>query len=161
MNADPLFVNPGFWQHMEDPDVPVEANDPNAVWVDGDYHLMSEAGRWDPNTENWVMDEVTSPCIDAGDPNCLITPEDTDLDGHPRIVGARIDMGAYEHHCDDAVGPTPVVKGPAPNGVKTLSAYEDRIGEAGLLIEDADLQMWVPKRYEDHSRVIFEYFVRF
>jgi len=48
-------------------------------------------------------------------------------------------------------------KPPAPNGVQSLVAYESRIGEQGLLIEDLDLQMWVPERYEEHSRVIFAY----
>lgn len=48
-------------------------------------------------------------------------------------------------------------KPPAPNGVQSLVAYESRIGEQGLLIEDPDLQMWVPERYEEHSRVIFAY----
>ena len=38
--------------------------DPN----NGDFHLKSEAGRWDPVSEGWVVDGVTSPCIDRGDP---------------------------------------------------------------------------------------------
>jgi len=37
-----------------------------------------------------------SPCVDAGDPNYIAEPKDTDLDGNPRIVNGRIDMGAYE-----------------------------------------------------------------
>jgi hypothetical protein len=37
-----------------------------------------------------------SPCIDAGDPNYVCEPNETDLDGRPRIIGGRIDMGAYE-----------------------------------------------------------------
>ncbi len=38
--------------------------------------------------------QTNSPCIDAG----LIAPTtgDTDLDGRPRIVGGKVDMGAYE-----------------------------------------------------------------
>jgi len=36
-----------------------------------DCHLQSQAGRWDPNDNSWVCDGVTSPCIDAGDPNGL------------------------------------------------------------------------------------------
>ncbi len=37
-----------------------------------------------------------SPCINAGDPNYILEPNETDLDGNPRIVDGRIDMGAYE-----------------------------------------------------------------
>ncbi|MHC4150209.1 MAG: right-handed parallel beta-helix repeat-containing protein, partial [Planctomycetota bacterium] len=40
--------------------------------------------------------QVDSPCIDAGDPHYIAEPGDTDLDGRPRIIGGRIDMGAYE-----------------------------------------------------------------
>jgi len=39
----------------------------------------------------------TSPCIDAGDPNYVPGPNETDLDGNPRVIGGRIDMGAYEY----------------------------------------------------------------
>jgi hypothetical protein len=38
-----------------------------------------------------------SPCIDEGDPNYVAGPNETDLDGNPRVVGSRIDMGAYEY----------------------------------------------------------------
>jgi hypothetical protein len=57
-------------------------------WIDGDYHLKSQAGRWDPNTGSWVQDDVTSLCIDAGDPNSPIGEE-------PFPNGGRINMGAY------------------------------------------------------------------
>ena len=53
-----------------------------------DYHLKSQAGRWDPQSEAWIMDEVTSPCIDRGDPNSAIGDE-------PDPNGERINMGAY------------------------------------------------------------------
>jgi len=58
--------------------------DPN----NGDYHLKSQAGRWDLNSQTWVMDDFMSPCIDAGDPNSDWTAE---LWPH----GERINMGAY------------------------------------------------------------------
>ena len=73
IDTDPLFVDP------DGPD-----NDPN-TWEDNNYRLS--AG---------------SPCIDAGDPNFLPEPGETDLDGHIRVYdgnadGApRVDMGAYE-----------------------------------------------------------------
>ena len=38
----------------------------------------------------------TSPCIDAGDPCYIAEPDETDIDGNPRVIGGRIDMGAYE-----------------------------------------------------------------
>jgi hypothetical protein len=79
----PLFALRGYW------DLNGTADDPNDdFWVEGDYHLKSQAGRWDPTSESWVVDEVTSPCIDAGDPNSPIGLE-------PFPNGGRINMGAY------------------------------------------------------------------
>jgi hypothetical protein len=48
-------------------------------------------------------------------------------------------------------------KPPCPGGVQSMAVYESRIGEVGLLLEDSNMQMWVPLRYETHSRVIFRY----
>ena len=74
-HEDPLFAIDGYWG-VED------------VWVEGDYHLKSIAGRWDPNAHIWVNDDVTSLCIDAGDPigGCL---------NEPSPNGGRINQGAY------------------------------------------------------------------
>ena len=83
IKADPLFEDPGYWDPNNTPD------DPNDdVWIDGDYHLKSQAGRWDPNSQSWIYDDVTSPCIDAGDPNSPIGDE-------PYPHGDMINMGAY------------------------------------------------------------------
>ncbi|MCC7290643.1 MAG: right-handed parallel beta-helix repeat-containing protein [Phycisphaerales bacterium] len=38
-----------------------------------------------------------SPCVDAGDDS--VVTEFTDLDGNPRILGARVDIGCYESLC--------------------------------------------------------------
>jgi len=54
----------------------------------GDYHLKSERGRYWPEHDVWVLDDVTSPCIDAGDPN--IEPSN-----EPMPNGGRINIGAY------------------------------------------------------------------
>jgi hypothetical protein len=40
--------------------------------------------------------QATSPCINTGDPNYIAEVNDTDLGGQHRIIGRRIDMGAYE-----------------------------------------------------------------
>jgi hypothetical protein len=69
--------------------------------ANGDYHLKSQAGRWNPSENpksefrnpklaegSWVKDDVTSPCIDAGDPASPIGLE-------PFPNGGIINMGAY------------------------------------------------------------------
>lgn len=82
-NAYPLFADPGFWHSN---DTPETSHDD--FWVYGDYHLQSQAGRWDPNSESWVRDEVTSSCVDAGDPMSPIGQE-------PFPNGGVVNMGAY------------------------------------------------------------------
>ncbi|MGE5296042.1 MAG: hypothetical protein ACM3VT_14555, partial [Solirubrobacterales bacterium] len=66
IQADPLFV------------------DPNA----GDFHLLSQTGRWDPIGGIRIEDYTTSPCIDAGDPTSAVGHE-------PTPNGGRINLGAY------------------------------------------------------------------
>jgi hypothetical protein len=83
MDIDPLFADPGHWDPNGTPD---DLSDD--LWVEGDYHLKTQAGRWDPTSESWVPDEVTSPCIDAGDPNSPIGDE-------PEPNGGRVNMGVY------------------------------------------------------------------
>jgi len=104
INADPCFVSAGHWVDANDPNISGEPNDPDAIWIDGDHHLL-----------------VGSPCIDAGDSNA-VPPDTTDLDGDgdtneptpwdidgvsrfvddPAIldtgngVAPIVDMGAYE-----------------------------------------------------------------
>ncbi|MHC4676899.1 MAG: right-handed parallel beta-helix repeat-containing protein, partial [Planctomycetota bacterium] len=75
IDAEPCFVEPGFW---EPNGTPGDANDD--FWIEGDYHLLKD-----------------SSCIDAGDPNFIPEPDETDLDGNPRIIGDYVDMGAYEY----------------------------------------------------------------
>jgi hypothetical protein len=67
INVDPCFADP-------------DAND---------FHLQSAAGRWDPNSQSWVQDDVASPCIDAGNPGCPLGDEPSDANN------VRINMGAY------------------------------------------------------------------
>lgn len=67
IDADPCFVEPGY-------------RDAIGLWLEGNYHLLHG-----------------SPCIDAGDPNYIAEPNETNLDGKPRVIGGRVDMGAYEY----------------------------------------------------------------
>jgi hypothetical protein len=74
----------GGWPGEANIDASPCFSDPN----NSDYHLRSEAGRWDPVAEDWVVDDVTSPCIDRGDPNSTVSDE-------PDPNGGIINMGAY------------------------------------------------------------------
>jgi len=82
-DADPCFVDPGYWDANGTPDDPKDD-----FFVEGDYHLKSQAGRWDQASGSWIQDDVTSPCIDAGDPNSPVMVE-------PFPNGGVINMGAY------------------------------------------------------------------
>ena len=70
IDTDPCFARLGDWQ------------------TEGDYHLKSQAGRWDANEGRWTRDDVTSPCIDAGD---IYNP----IGLEPFPNGGVINMGAY------------------------------------------------------------------
>ncbi len=85
LRTDPMFARNGHWD-PNGSDAPRSNNNP--IWVEGDYHLKSQAGRWDPNSQNWIQDDVTSACIDAGDPNSPIGHE-------PFPNGGIINIGAY------------------------------------------------------------------
>ncbi len=86
--ADPCFAVADQWVSRNDPKKIVKPDSPDAVWIMGDYHLQSSAGRWNPKTGHWVRDTETSPCIDAGDPNMPFGREI-----FPN--GLTIDMGVY------------------------------------------------------------------
>lgn len=66
IDADPLFADAG----------------------NSDFHLCSQWGRHLSEQDVWILDDVTSPCVDSGDPN-------TDYSREPIPNGGRINMGAY------------------------------------------------------------------
>ena len=66
--------------------------------ANGDYHLKSEGWRWNANSESWTWDDVTSRCIDAGDPACPLGDELMSVPRDPNNiygVNRRINMGAF------------------------------------------------------------------
>ena len=66
IDADPCFVDP----------------------ANGDYFLRSDRGRYWPEHEVWVLDDISSACIDASDPEVNPSME-------PAPNGGRLNMGAY------------------------------------------------------------------
>jgi len=98
MCTDPLFVRLGKWElvYLNPTEVhapyasplPQSSTTAMADYVPGDYHLRSQGGHWDSESAMFIVDVLTSPCIDAGDPNSLIGSEQD-----PN--GFIINMGAY------------------------------------------------------------------
>lgn len=80
---NPYFVDNGGWNDNETPD-----DSSDDIWSPGDYHLDSEYGRWDEVSGQWVIDDRTSRCIDAGDP-----ADGTGYEINPN--GGLINMGAF------------------------------------------------------------------
>ncbi len=93
LDAEPCFARDGGWIDSNDP-----AGLPETTWTGGDYHLQSQAGRWDPQTDAWTIDAITSPCIDAGDPAMSIGDE-------PWPNGGRLNLGAYGGTGEAAMSP--------------------------------------------------------
>lgn len=78
-----------------------------------DYHLKSQLGRW--NGTEWVIDDVTSPCIDAGAP-------DSDYTNEPADNGGRINIGAYGNTAEASLS---VKRAAAPVASLPSGTYEE------------------------------------
>lgn len=61
-----------------------------------DYHLASASGRW--RTGQWVRDNRSSVCIDAGDPA-------TAWENEPKPNGKRVNLGAYGNTAQASMTP--------------------------------------------------------
>jgi parallel beta-helix repeat protein/predicted outer membrane repeat protein len=97
---------------------------------------------------------ASSPCVDSGDPEYVPAADETDLDGNRRVLGGRIDMGAYEFQAliyvdDDAPGdpgPTnPEISDPQEDG--TEAHPYDTIQEAIDMAKDGHKVMVKPGVY--------------
>jgi predicted outer membrane repeat protein len=114
----------------------------------GDYHI-----RW------------SSPCIDRGDPNLANDPRESDIDGEPRVVADRVDIG-----CDE-VGPKQAdfsrdgiinfgdystlihsfAAGPAdPNWNILADLYEDNRIDCNDLVVFTDDWLWIGPWHTAH-----------
>jgi parallel beta-helix repeat protein len=56
--------------------------------LNGDFHLKSRSGRYNPVSQSWVVDNIHSPAIDAGDSTSSYNNE-------PAPNGNRINLGSY------------------------------------------------------------------
>jgi parallel beta-helix repeat protein len=74
----------------------------------GDCHLKSAGWRWDANRLRWHYDEITSPCIDAGNPGSPLNDELSNIpDGPSNLWGTnlRINMGCYGGTAEASIPP--------------------------------------------------------
>jgi len=90
-NGDDLHDCTATYSCIEDGDAGDGNIDEDPLFANnGDYHLKSEYGRWHSGLGLFVLDEVTSLCIDGGDSQ---EPEDRSNETLPN--GCAINIGAY------------------------------------------------------------------
>ena len=77
LTTDPLFADP----------------------LQGDFHLLSTAGRFNPTSETFVSDAISSPLIDAGAPSSPFVNE-------PSPNGSRVNIGLYGNTWQASKTPT-------------------------------------------------------
>ena len=112
-NSEPIIINTILWNNtdgdlfgcrasyscVERGGEGVITDDPLFVDPDNDdYHLRSERGRYWPQFDIWVLDRVTSPCVDGGDPVA-------DISNEPMPNGDRINIGAYGGTTEASLSP--------------------------------------------------------
>lgn len=108
LNANPLFADP---THL-------------------DYHLKSKAGRWNGTT--WVVDDVHSPCIDAGYPSASYSNE-------PADNGKRINIGLYGNtqYASKSVRQLQITA-PTTDGTFVSGTYQVQVGNIGEYLNTTD-----------------------
>ncbi len=97
----------------------------------GDFHVLSTQGRFDPATRDFVVDDVDSPTIDAGDPA-------SDFAMEPGPNGLRINLGHTGNTPEASMGGP---GGEPPTGDDTSSgsdSADESEGSDGLDPADTD-----------------------
>ena len=96
IDTDPHFVRWGHWQNGL------------TELTEGDYHLKTQAGRPGPGSGAWFSDNVTSRCIDAGNPGSALGDEQLPVaasSSYEAAANVRINMGAYGGTADASMAP--------------------------------------------------------
>ena len=119
IDGDPLFVDPD----------------------NGDYHLRSNRGRYWPEHDVWILDRLTSPCIDGGDPNAEPLDE-------PIPNGGRINMGAYGGTAQASLSPYEQTSMPG-------QAYNPSPPDGAVDVDSNVVLSWIPGTYAVSHDVYF------
>jgi hypothetical protein len=113
--------------------------DPCTFGTDGGGNIDADPCFVDPCESDYHL-SLDSPCFNAGDPNYNAVDDETDIDGDPRVMRGRIDMGADEFdrvhnitqdkwyaYIEDAVY--------AANAYDEIEAYPDTYKEISFTID--------------------------
>jgi len=107
LTDDVRYQNLASWRRVSNMDGNSISKDPLfADAPNGDYHLSSTGGSWHGSA--FVPDNVSSPCIDAGDPAGAYGAE-------PAPNGGRVNLGAYGNTARASMSPPErhvVLRGP-------------------------------------------------
>lgn len=88
-----------------------------AAPLEGDYRLLSQAGRYWPDQEVWVADGISSPCVDAGD----LLEEGLE---EPVPNGGYANLGAYGLTSQASLGVGPTHPDVNRDGVVDMDDWE-------------------------------------
>ncbi|MHC4559715.1 MAG: choice-of-anchor Q domain-containing protein, partial [Planctomycetota bacterium] len=132
--------------------------------ANGDYHLKSEGWRWNTNSESWTYDNVTSRCIDAGDPDSPLADEPMSVPRDPNNmygVNQRINIGAFGGTAQASLPPSDWtlpedLTAPEPNPAQWAPDGEPREAYGGPGEYDYLAQMTALEAIDDSGTV--EYF---
>jgi len=92
------FVNPDTSQALQ---FPVLANTADTITIWSDWATIDADVSWVAAGADYAIYDYhlqsDSPCINRGDPAYVTDPNDVDMDGDPRVVHGRVDIGADEY----------------------------------------------------------------
>lgn len=103
---------------------------------EGSGNISSDPLFLDQAAENYRL-AYGSPCVDAGTTD--LTPVgDVDLDGHPRVFGGGVDMGAYESDYGSSSPSLAITNAPV-----FVTYYEDAYVLRGIQNAQVIGEMWI------------------
>lgn len=69
----------------------------SSIWDIDTGNIIGDAGFYDPDNGDYHL-SASSPAINSGTNETVVSSETLDLDGNPRVVDGTIDIGAYERN---------------------------------------------------------------
>jgi len=124
-NSNPEITNSIFWENYAISfGDEIHNYDSNPIITYCDIRNWTDGGTGNINVDPLFMEasngnyhlQTGSPCVDAGDPDYVMDVNDIDIDGDPRVIGSRVDIGADEYNFSDRF--------PDLNGDRIVNFYD-------------------------------------